>query len=348
MYRFGPPRMPHHAPKPPPAHLPPPQGPQLRRRHHRRPEPLPRALRLAREPREVRPPDRRVAAPRQRTCSRRPAPGAIDSTLSVNELILAYFRHAQAYYVKDGRPTSEQDNIRQALRFVRQLYGTTPGRGVRPAGPEGRPPGDDRGRPVAQADQQGRQPDPGDVPLGRRARSSTRARPRQALAAVAGLEKGRSDARERPPVRPVAEETVEATLPHLSPQVAAMVRLQLLTAARPGEVCVDPAPRRRPLAGGVDLPARVAQDGAPRPRAGDRDRAEGAGGPGAVAGAGPGRPLLLPGRGRRRARDAEPGPRRPAAARGEVHPAQLPRGGRTGPATARSPTRPSSRSGASP
>jgi hypothetical protein len=27
--------------------------------------------------------------------------------------------HAQAYYVKDGRPTSEQDNIRQALRFVR-------------------------------------------------------------------------------------------------------------------------------------------------------------------------------------------------------------------------------------
>ncbi len=46
--------------------------------------------------------------------------------LSVNELILAYFRHAQAYYVKDGRPTSEQDNIRQALRFVRQPYGTTP------------------------------------------------------------------------------------------------------------------------------------------------------------------------------------------------------------------------------
>lgn len=30
-----------------------------------------------------------------------------DPTLSVNELILAYFRHAQAYYVKDGRPTSE-------------------------------------------------------------------------------------------------------------------------------------------------------------------------------------------------------------------------------------------------
>src|SRR3954467_1903922 len=52
--------------------------------------------------------------------------GRIDSTLSVNELILAYFRHAQAYYVKDERPTSEQDNIRQALRFVRQSFGMTP------------------------------------------------------------------------------------------------------------------------------------------------------------------------------------------------------------------------------
>ena len=49
-----------------------------------------------------------------------------DRTPSVNELILSYFRHAQSYYVKDGRPTSEQDNIRQALRFVRQLYGASP------------------------------------------------------------------------------------------------------------------------------------------------------------------------------------------------------------------------------
>ena len=57
------------------------------------------------------------------------------------------------------------------------------------------------------------------------------------LAAVAGLEKGRSDARERPPILPVDEAVVEATLSRLSPQVAAMVRIQLLTAARPREVC---------------------------------------------------------------------------------------------------------------
>ena len=40
--------------------------------------------------------------------------------------MIAYFRHAQTYYLKHGRPTSEQDNIRQALRFVRRLYGGTP------------------------------------------------------------------------------------------------------------------------------------------------------------------------------------------------------------------------------
>src|SRR5688500_10880450 len=39
-----------------------------------------------------------------------------DRTLSVNELSLAYWRHVEGYYTKDGRPTSEQDNIRQALR----------------------------------------------------------------------------------------------------------------------------------------------------------------------------------------------------------------------------------------
>src|SRR3954469_2693898 len=62
--------------------------------------------------------------------TRQPLPrfgrGLPSPALSVNELILAYFRHAQAYYVKDGRPTSEQDNIRQALRFVRKLYGASP------------------------------------------------------------------------------------------------------------------------------------------------------------------------------------------------------------------------------
>jgi integrase len=58
-----------------------------------------------------------------------------------------------------------------------------------------------------------------------------------ALQSVRGLSRGRSKARESDPVTPVADHLLEGTLPHLSPQVAALVRLQLLTGSRPGEVC---------------------------------------------------------------------------------------------------------------
>ncbi len=160
----------------------------------------------------------------------------IASTFSVNELILAYFRHVQAYYVKDGRPTSEQDNIRQALRFLRQTFGTTPAsefgplalKVVRQSMIDAR-----RSRRLINQDVH-------------RIRGMFRWAAAEelypgeslpSLAAVTALEKGRTEAKELPPIRPLDQATVLATLPHLSPQVAAMVRFQLLTAARPGEAC---------------------------------------------------------------------------------------------------------------
>ena len=57
-----------------------------------------------------------------------------------------------------------------------------------------------------------------------------------ALAAVSGLRKGRCEVREAEPVRPVPQADVDATLKHLPPQVQALVRLQLLTGARGGEL----------------------------------------------------------------------------------------------------------------
>jgi len=60
----------------------------------------------------------------------------------------------------------------------------------------------------------------------------------QALAMVPGLRRGRTEARETAPVLPVNGATVDATLPHLSPVVADMVRLQRLTGMRPAEVCI--------------------------------------------------------------------------------------------------------------
>lgn len=57
-----------------------------------------------------------------------------------------------------------------------------------------------------------------------------------AIQAVEGLKAGRMGAREPKGVGPVPLRDVAATLPHLSAPVAAMVRLQILSGMRPGEV----------------------------------------------------------------------------------------------------------------
>ena len=59
----------------------------------------------------------------------------------------------------------------------------------------------------------------------------------QSMKAVETLRKGRTDARETDPIKPVSLETIEKTKQHLHGIAADMVRLQLLTAMRPGELC---------------------------------------------------------------------------------------------------------------
>src|SRR4051794_27436882 len=51
---------------------------------------------------------------------------AVAESLTVAELVLAYWTFVKSYYVKEGRPTSEVDTIGQALRFLRRHYGSTP------------------------------------------------------------------------------------------------------------------------------------------------------------------------------------------------------------------------------
>lgn len=59
----------------------------------------------------------------------------------------------------------------------------------------------------------------------------------ETLRLVPSLRRGRTKARETEPVKPVPRSNVEATCKFLSPTVEAMVRFQLLTDCRPGEVC---------------------------------------------------------------------------------------------------------------
>jgi integrase len=58
------------------------------------------------------------------------------------------------------------------------------------------------------------------------------------LKTLAGLEVGRSEATEPDPVKPVAIEHVEAVYPFVSRQVEGMIRLQLITGMRSGEVVI--------------------------------------------------------------------------------------------------------------
>ncbi|MGC1272810.1 MAG: site-specific integrase [Planctomycetaceae bacterium] len=156
--------------------------------------------------------------------------------LSIAGLILAYVAFAESYYVRNGVPTRECDDIKDVLRHVRGCYGTLPvaefgplklkairevliGRGL------SRKVINQRIGRVKRCFKWGVENElvPPSVFHG--------------LQAVAGLRIGRSLAPEAQRVLPVETAAVNATLPHLSPVVAAMVRFQAATGCRPGEVC---------------------------------------------------------------------------------------------------------------
>jgi integrase len=156
--------------------------------------------------------------------------------ITIDDLALRYVDHCDIYYRKNGEPTGEADNIRRALRSVIELhgrmraneFGPTQLRSVRDA--------------MIQAGYVRRAINVHVSRIRRMfkwgaANEYVRGDVWQTLAAVDGLKHGRSKARESKPVPPVAEGTVNDTLPHLPEVVADMVRLQLLTGARPTEVC---------------------------------------------------------------------------------------------------------------
>ena len=186
---------------------------------------------------------RRVVAEWLTTAAHRPveAPTASMTTPdlpSVAEVLVAFWDHARQHYrTPDGSPSEELGNLKAALRPVHQLYSMTLAKDFGPLALRAV-----RDRMVAEG----------------LARTSVNARVNrirrvfrwaasvemvpaavvQALGTVAGLQKGRTTAREPEPVGPVAIEVVEATLPQLPRPVAGMVRLQLLTGMRPAEACM--------------------------------------------------------------------------------------------------------------
>lgn len=192
-----------------------------------------------------------------------PAAAAATNTTStasadfrICELLAAYLEYAERYYIKDGEPTGEAKNVKEATRQLQEYYGMTR---VSDFGPTAL-------KTVRQKMIE--------TKLSRRVVNFRVNRIRRvfkwgvenelvppsvlhALQAVAPLRAGRSDAREIGPVRPVSEETVNAILPHVTPQVRAMIELQQLTGMRPNEVtAMRPMDIDRSQATWVYRPAR--------------------------------------------------------------------------------------------
>jgi integrase len=164
-----------------------------------------------------------------------PAPSAPCRT--VNEVLLAYLRFSETYYRKGGRLTKQYSRIVAALRPVRRLYGTTPARDFGPLALKAV-------RQVMVGEGWSRNYVNSCVGCVKRlwkwacSEELVPAEVYQRVRTVEGLRRGRSAARETKPVRPVPWAQVKPALPHMSRAVRAMVRLQLLTGMRPGEVVI--------------------------------------------------------------------------------------------------------------
>lgn len=157
--------------------------------------------------------------------------------VTVVEVIAQYRRFARGYYVKHGKPTDQVRHIDNALKALKRLYGRTP---AAEFGPK-------RLKAVRQTYiEAGHCRGYVNDHVGRIKRMFKWAAEEelvpggvyQALAAVSGLRRGRTEAPDRKPVEPVADEVIQGTLPYLPPVVADMVRLLRLTGMRPGEICI--------------------------------------------------------------------------------------------------------------
>lgn len=167
---------------------------------------------------------------------RRSVVSEVKHQLTVVELISAYWKFAEGYYRKGGKATSELSVIKLALRDLKSLYGRQPANQFGPLKLKAL-----REHWISNGharktinDQVGRV-----KRMFRWGCSEELVNPEtyHALASVQGLAAGRSEARETEPVQPVPDATVSATLPFLSQVLQDMIRLQMLSGARPGEIC---------------------------------------------------------------------------------------------------------------
>lgn len=173
---------------------------------------------------------------RFRTVSPPPEPMQLvpGQRVTVAKLCAAYLDHARLWYRKDGEPTSEVGIIESMVRRLDAVAGDTRVDRLRAADIENflqQCIEDDLSRRTINA-------------LLRKLKTMAKWAVRKEsmsgevlgrILAVTALSRGRTAAREKPLVKPVPLELVEATLPYLPKQYQALVQVQLWSGMRPGE-----------------------------------------------------------------------------------------------------------------
>ena len=163
-------------------------------------------------------------------------PDVLTDELTIGELVVAFWKHARIYY-RDaaGKPTAELPCLKAAIQPMLDLYQTLPCSQFGPKALKAV-----RQRMV-------------DLGWSRKQVNKQIARIRlvfrwgteeelvaagihEALRAVRGLQRGRSDAKERDPVGPAPMHLVEAIRPRVSDTIWDMVSLQLLCGGRPQDI----------------------------------------------------------------------------------------------------------------
>lgn len=167
------------------------------------------------------------------------APEAVvgNADITIESFILAFWKHAEQHYRRpDGTKTQEISEYRQAFKPLRRLYGPKLAKDFGPLALKAvRKKMVEAGWARSLINRR----------IGRIRRAFKWAASEQlvpdavyqSLNTVAGLQKGRADAPETEPVKPVVWRHVRATMPFLRPNIIGMIRVQRLTGMRPGEVC---------------------------------------------------------------------------------------------------------------
>ncbi len=166
---------------------------------------------------------------------------SLDDEQTVLSLTIAFWEFTKSYYRKGDEDTSEVSSYRTVIRTLNRIYGDLP---VNSFGPRRlkavRELWLEKGLARSKINRHQRR-------LVRMFRWSVSeelvdSSTWEALRSVEGLRKGRTSAAEPVPVPPVSLDQIERTMPHLSEIVRDMIRMQLLTGMRPGEVvAIKPA-----------------------------------------------------------------------------------------------------------